>query len=73
MPQILSLRLQDPKSRPSAKYLQQHKFVCNVRQGAASALVPLIRRSRDLLAAMASESDLHPLGRCAASACIIQD
>jgi len=47
---------QDPKARPSAKYLQQHKFVVNARQAAATSLVPLIKQSRDLLAQMGEDS-----------------
>ena len=44
--------------RPSAKYLQQHKFVVAPRPSlAAAALLPLIARSRDALQAMAAASD----------------
>ena len=56
--------LQDPKTRPSAKYLQQHKFVVNARQSAAASLIPLIKQSRDLLAQMGEESPITlPGGR----------
>ena len=49
---------QEPKVRPSAKYLQQHKFVVAPRPSlAAAALLPLIARSRDALQAMAAASD----------------
>ena len=49
---------QEPKVRPSAKYLQQHKFVVAPRPSlAAAALLPLIERSRDALQAMAAASD----------------
>ena len=34
--------------RPSAKYLQQHRFVAVPRPGAQASLVPLIARSQDL-------------------------
>ncbi len=57
---------QDPKARPSAKYLQQHKFVVNARQAAAASLVPLIKQSRDLLAQMGEDSPVTlPGARCA--------
>ena len=47
--------LQDPKLRPSAKYLMQHKFVVSPRtSSAATALLPLVKRSREALAAMAA-------------------
>lgn len=49
---------QEPKARPSAKYLLQHKFVVGPRPSlAAVALLPLIARSRDALQAMAAASD----------------
>ncbi|KAL3152262.1 hypothetical protein ABBQ32_001339 [Trebouxia sp. C0010 RCD-2024] len=48
----------EPKVRPSAKYLLQHKFVVAPRPSlAAAALLPLIARSRDALQAMAAASD----------------
>ncbi|DBA81690.1 hypothetical protein WJX77_002971 [Trebouxia sp. C0004] len=48
----------EPKVRPSAKYLLQHKFVVAPRPAlAAAALLPLIARSRDALQAMAAASD----------------
>ena len=50
--------MQDPKARPTAKYLQQHKFVVNARQSAAASLVPLIKQSKDLLAQMGEESPI---------------
>ena len=50
--------VQEPKVRPSAKYLLQHKFVVAPRPAlAAAALLPLIARSRDALQAMAAASD----------------
>ena len=50
--------MQEPKARPSAKYLLQHKFVVAPRPSlAAAALMPLIARSRDALQAMAAELD----------------
>lgn len=50
--------MQEPKARPSAKYLLQHKFVVAPRPSlAAAALLPLIARSRDALQAMAAESE----------------
>ena len=59
---------QEPKVRPSAKYLQQHKFVVAPRPSlAAAALLPLIARSRDALQAMAAASDppvAPPTSRC---------
>ena len=55
------LWFQDPKARPSAKYLQQHKFVTTARQTAAAALIPLIKQSVEMLAHMAEDSaDLLP-------------
>ena len=51
---------QDPKQRPSAKYLQQHKFVVGARQSSATSLLPLIKQSRDLLAHMAESSPVDP-------------
>ena len=48
--------MQDPKQRPSAKYLQQHKFVVGARQSTAANLLPLIKQSRDLLAQVGEES-----------------
>ena len=50
--------MQEPKARPSAKYLLQHKFVAAPRSSlAAAALMRLIARSRDALQAMAAESE----------------
>ena len=50
--------LQEPKARPSAKYLLQHKFIVGAQPSqAAVALFPLIARSQDALQAMAAASD----------------
>ena len=50
--------LQEPKVRPSAKYLLQHKFVVASRPSLpAAALLLLIARSRDALQAMAAAAD----------------
>ncbi len=52
--------------RPTARFLQQHKFVAGVRGGAPAALLPLVRRSRDLLAALAADADAGTLpAQCA--------
>lgn len=54
----LAFALQEPKARPSAKYLLQHKFVGGGQPSqAAAALLPLIARSRDALHAMAAASE----------------
>ena len=53
--------MQDPKARPSAKYLQQHKFVCQHRPGAAASLRPLMWRAQNQLALMNSNAALHGL------------
>ena len=59
---------QEPKVRPSAKYLQQHKFAAAQRPGALAALVPLIARSQELIAE-AAQAELAARaahnGRCA--------
>lgn len=42
--------LQEPKVRPTAKYLMQHKLVAQTRQGLPPpALLPLIQRSQELI------------------------
>eukprot|EP00884_Botryococcus_braunii_P009576 jgi/Botrbrau1/1861/Bobra.146_1s0049.2 len=40
----------DPKVRPTARWLQQHKFAARASPSAAGALLPLITASRDRLA-----------------------
>ncbi len=50
--------------RPTARFLQQHKFVAGARGGAPAALLPLVRRSRDLLAALAADAGTLP-AQCA--------
>ncbi|KAK9817161.1 hypothetical protein WJX72_010545 [[Myrmecia] bisecta] len=48
----------DPKSRPSAKYLLQHKFVVAARSSkAATQILPLIRQSQDHLSALAADEE----------------
>ncbi len=48
---------QDPEARPEAETLQRHEFVTGPHVSAASALLPLIQRSRSLVATMYEESD----------------
>ena len=48
---------QDPEARPEAETLQRHEFVAGPHVSAASALLPLIQRSRSLVATMYEESD----------------
>lgn len=43
----------EPRSRPSARLLLQHKFVAQQRPAAVAALQPLIRRTREFLAQQA--------------------
>ena len=53
--------------RPSAKYLQQHKFAAMARPGAQAALVPLIARSKELIvqaAAAEQAAQAAQNGRC---------
>ena len=50
--------------RPSAKYLQQHKFVAVPRPGAQASLVPLIARSQDLLLQAAAAEQAAQASRC---------
>ncbi|KAK9835174.1 hypothetical protein WJX81_003390 [Elliptochloris bilobata] len=47
----------DTRLRPTARFLQQHKFMAGAHGGAPAALLPLVRRSRDLLAALADDAD----------------
>ena len=56
--------MQEPKVRPSAKYLQQHKFVAVPRPGAQASLVPLIARSQDLLLQAAAAEQAAQASRC---------
>ncbi|MEW5309707.1 MAG: hypothetical protein WDW38_001571 [Sanguina aurantia] len=42
--------LKDPKMRPSARYLLQHRFVVGQRTGAPPSLLPLIARTQQYLA-----------------------
>ena len=56
--------MQEPKVRPSAKYLQQHKFVAVPRPGAQASLVPLISRSQDLLQQAAAAEQAAQASRC---------
>ena len=51
---------QDPDSRPGADVLQRHEFVAGSHVNAASALLPLIQRSRSLVATLYAESDGPP-------------
>lgn len=46
--------VQDPRTRPTARYLQQHKFVArDVAAGAIKALLPLVQQARTHMAEMA--------------------
>ena len=51
---------QDPDARPGAEALQRHEFVAGPHVNAASALLPLIQRSRSLVATLYAESDGPP-------------
>ena len=55
--------LQDPKQRPISKYLQQHKFVVGARQSNAPTLLPLVRKSRDMLAQIGQDSPIDLVGQ----------
>ena len=54
--------MQEPKVRPTAKFLMQHKFVAQVPQGVPAALQPLIQRSQDLIIAAAMAEQANTLG-----------
>ena len=63
---VLLWPAQDTRLRPTARFLQQHKFVAGARGSAPAALLPLVRRSRDLLAALADDADACTLpAQCA--------
>ena len=48
---------QDVLSRPTAKYLQQHRFVSTDKAEALRALQPLIQNTRTYMAELAAASD----------------
>ena len=45
--------VQEPKVRPTARYLMQHKFVARAHQGAPPGLQQLIQQSQELILAAA--------------------
>jgi len=51
---------QDPDARPGAESLQRHEFVAGPHVNAASALLPLIQRSRSMVATLYAETDGPP-------------
>ena len=57
--------------RPSAKYLQQHKFVAVARPGAQASLVPLIARSQELLLQAAAAEQAAQTSRFAESFAVL--
>ena len=54
-PAAAAVSLQDSRSRPTAKYLQQHKFACREQAATAAvkALLPLVQQARTHMAELA--------------------
>lgn len=44
----------DPRSRPTARYLQQHKFIARDKSGAIKALLPCVQKARAMFAEAAA-------------------
>ena len=44
---------QDAKMRPSAQFLQQHRFLPRERSAAAAGILPMVQRARALMAELA--------------------
>lgn len=69
-PPVATVCLQDPRTRPTARYLQQHKFAAReaVAAAAVKALLPLVQQARTHMAEMALMAGLEEVGAGGAAA-----